>query len=370
MIPVLQQLWGLPLSDLVLAYVAALRPSAIRVTGGEVKCNSHVWRVTVFVDGNDVVTRIEQEVDVLYSCGAEVGECLRAARDKRMPHPPPQVYGNLAGLARVNFDGSGLTLLTEGDGAHSIEYSPDGRFLIDTYSRVDLPPVTELRRSEDGKLVCELERADITALRKLSWQTPEPFVAKGRDGQTDIYGVIFRPTNFDPNRRYPVIEQIYAGPQSAFVPKGFRAYHGPQGLAELGFVEAKDPRFIATVAAVERDLVAADGLVLRYDSETVEDGLPPGEGAFLACSFWLANAYVLLGREADAVRLFDKLQSFCNDLGLLSEEYDTRLRRQAGNFPQALSHIGLLSTALNLTNKLKPSVQRADGGGAGEEGGA
>jgi GH15 family glucan-1,4-alpha-glucosidase len=155
-----------------------------------------------------------------------------------------------------------------------------------------------------------------------------------------------------------------------------RAYDDPRSdaslllLAELGFVEAKDPRFVATVAAVERDLVTADGLVLRYNSESVEDGLPPGEGAFLACSFWLANAYVLLGREADAIRLFDKLQSFCNDLGLLSEEYDTRSRRQAGNFPQALSHIGLLSTAQNLTNELKPSVQRADGGEGRGEGGA
>lgn len=150
-----------------------------------------------------------------------------------------------------------------------------------------------------------------------------------------------------------------------------RAYDDPGAdasllfLAELGFVEAKDPRFVATVEAVERELVTADGLVMRYDSAQVDDGLPPGEGAFLACSFWLANAYVLLGREADAKQLFDKLLGFANDLGLLSEEYDTRLRRQTGNFPQALSHIGLLSTAQNLTNELKPSVQRADGGRGG-----
>jgi GH15 family glucan-1,4-alpha-glucosidase len=132
-------------------------------------------------------------------------------------------------------------------------------------------------------------------------------------------------------------------------------------LAELGFIEAQDPRFVATVTAVERQLMTVDGLVLRYDSERVDDGLPPGEGAFLTCSFWLANAYVLLGREADATRLFDRLLGFCNDLGLLSEEYDMRAGRQVGNFPQALSHIGLLSTAFNLTHKLKPSLQRADG---------
>jgi dipeptidyl aminopeptidase/acylaminoacyl peptidase len=142
-------------------------------------------------------------------------------------------------FARVNFDGSGLVLLTEGDGTHTLDYSPDGRFLVDTYSRVDLPPVTELRRGEDGKLVCALERADVDALLKTGWQPPERFVAKGRDGKTDIHGVIFRPTNFDPRKRYPVIEEIYAGPQGAFVPKRFSAYYSPQALAELGFIVVK-----------------------------------------------------------------------------------------------------------------------------------
>jgi GH15 family glucan-1,4-alpha-glucosidase len=156
----------------------------------------------------------------------------------------------------------------------------------------------------------------------------------------------------------------------AFNPRtgGFqRAYDDPGAdaslllLAELGFVSADDPRFAATVAAVERELIAADGLVLRYDSDRADDGLSPGEGAFLVCSFWLANAYVLLGRQADARRLFERMVGFCNDLGLLSEEFDTRQARQAGNFPQALSHVGLLSTAFNLTHRLKPSLQRSDG---------
>ncbi len=137
---------------------------------------------------------------------------------------------------RVNFDGSGLLLLTEGDGTHSIEYSPDQRFFIDTWSRVDMPPVTELRRSEDSKLVCELEKADWSELLKTGWQAPERFVAKGRDGETDIYGVIYRPTNFDPSKNYPVIEDIYAGPQDSFVPKAFRSCHRPQAMAELGFI--------------------------------------------------------------------------------------------------------------------------------------
>lgn len=136
---------------------------------------------------------------------------------------------------RVNFDGSGLTILTEGDGTHRIEWSPSGRFFLDVYSRVDLPPVTELRH-QDGKLVCELERADVSHLESVHWKAPERFVAKGRDGTTDIHGVIYWPSNFDPNKTYPVIECIYAGPHGAHVPKEFRTSHYGQDLAELGFI--------------------------------------------------------------------------------------------------------------------------------------
>ncbi len=137
---------------------------------------------------------------------------------------------------RVNFDGSGLTLLTEGDGTHSVQFSPDNRFLIDNWSRVDMPPNNELRRTGDGKLVCQLEKADAKELFATGWKTPEPFVAKGRDGVTDIYGVIFRPKNFDPARKYPVIENIYAGPQDSFTPKSFRTAYQHQKLADHGFV--------------------------------------------------------------------------------------------------------------------------------------
>lgn len=140
---------------------------------------------------------------------------------------------------RVNFDGSGLVILTEGDGTHTVDFSPDRRFLVDMWSRVDQPPVTELRRADDGKLVCELERAEWSELLKTGWTAPERFVAKGRDGQTDIYGIIVRPTNFDPQKEYPVIEDIYAGPQSAFVPKAFAAWHNMRELAELGFILVK-----------------------------------------------------------------------------------------------------------------------------------
>lgn len=139
--------------------------------------------------------------------------------------------------ARVNFDGSGLTLLTAGDGTHDVEYSPDGRFLIDRYSRIDMPGVTELRRADSGSIVCELERADWSGLLSLPWTPTERFVAPGRDGKTAIYGIIVRPTRFDAAKKYPVIENIYAGPHSAFVPKAFDAHLGTmQDLAELGFI--------------------------------------------------------------------------------------------------------------------------------------
>jgi dipeptidyl aminopeptidase/acylaminoacyl peptidase len=139
--------------------------------------------------------------------------------------------------ARASFDGSGPTLLTDGDGTHQIEYSPSRKYLIDSYSRVDMPPVTELRRVSDGKKVCNLEIADASALSATGRKTPERFVAKARDGTTDIYGIILRPSNFDPNKKYPVVEQIYAGPQGAFVPKGFRPLYGnAEIIAELGFI--------------------------------------------------------------------------------------------------------------------------------------
>ncbi|HEV3415902.1 MAG TPA: DPP IV N-terminal domain-containing protein [Pirellulales bacterium] len=139
-------------------------------------------------------------------------------------------------FCRVNFDGSDLTVLTECNGTHAVAFSPDRRYLIDTWSRVDLPPVSELRDARSGKLICELERADATALLATGWKPPEPFVAKGRDGKTDIYGVIFRPTNLDPEKKYPVLEDIYAGPQSSFVPKSFSEFRRQQAMAELGFI--------------------------------------------------------------------------------------------------------------------------------------
>ncbi len=139
-------------------------------------------------------------------------------------------------LARVNFDGSGLVVLTEGDGTHTATFSPDGNAFVDRYSRVDMPGVTELRRSSDGSLIATLGRGDWSALRALPWVAPERFAAKGRDGRTDIHGIIVRPSTFDPSKRYPVLEQIYAGPHSSHVPKAFAATHGAQEMAESGFI--------------------------------------------------------------------------------------------------------------------------------------
>jgi dipeptidyl aminopeptidase/acylaminoacyl peptidase len=137
---------------------------------------------------------------------------------------------------RVNFDGNDFAILTEGNGTHSARFSPDHRFFIDTWSRVDLPPINELRRGDDGKLVCKLEEADASELFATGWQPPERFVAKGRDGVTDIHGIIHRPRNLDPQKKYPVIESIYAGPHDSFVPKSFRASYQQEDLASRGFV--------------------------------------------------------------------------------------------------------------------------------------
>ncbi len=129
-------------------------------------------------------------------------------------------------------------------------------------------------------------------------------------------------------------------------------------LPTTGFLPPTDPRIVGTIEAVERRLVV-DGFVFRYDPLVSEDGPPRIEGAFLACSFWLADAYLLIGRIADARQLFERLLAIRNDLGLLSEQYDTKRSRLIGNFPQAFSHIALVNTAHNLARAAKPAEQRA-----------
>src|SRR5581483_9769610 len=124
---------------------------------------------------------------------------------------------------RINFDGSGLTALSNVEADHRVVFSPDGKFYIDTWSRIDLPPVMELRTAGDDH-----------KLREAGWNPPEVFTAKGRDGKTDIWGVIYKPAHLDTGKKYPVVESIYAGPQGSFVPKSFGPWAQP--LTELGFV--------------------------------------------------------------------------------------------------------------------------------------
>ncbi|MGZ5453790.1 MAG: DPP IV N-terminal domain-containing protein [Candidatus Aminicenantales bacterium] len=158
-----------------------------------------------------------------------------------------QVYFQASGLIpgqdpyfvdayRIGLDGTGLVRLTEGEGNHAVSYSADGAYLFDTWSRVDLPPTTVLRRVDDRALVMTVEKGDIGGLVKAGWKAPEVFAAKARDGKTDIWGIIYRPSNFNPKKKYPVIEYIYAGPQDSYVPKSFRAVSAQQALAELGFI--------------------------------------------------------------------------------------------------------------------------------------
>ena len=140
-------------------------------------------------------------------------------------------------LYRVGFAGEGLTLLTPEDANHEVAFSPSGRYFVDTYSRPDVPPVTVLRQS-DGKLVATIEKADDSRLRAAGWNPPQPITVKGRDGVTNLYGLMFTPAQLDPHEKYPIINHIYPGPQGGSVGSwSFAAARGDtQALAELGFV--------------------------------------------------------------------------------------------------------------------------------------
>lgn len=135
---------------------------------------------------------------------------------------------------RINFDGTGLTALTPAEANHHVEFSQDGRYYVDLSSRIDLAPTLTLYQTEDNKQLMSVEQADVSKLVAAGWHAPEVFKAKGRDGKSDIWGVIYRPAKFDAKKKYPVIEDIYAGPQGSFVPKSFTTRAEP--LTELGFV--------------------------------------------------------------------------------------------------------------------------------------
>jgi hypothetical protein len=138
---------------------------------------------------------------------------------------------------RIGFDGKNLVSLTPVKANHIVTFSPDKKYYIDAYSEINVPTITELHRTADGKKVMDLERADASFYIASGFRFPEPFHAKGRDGVTDIWGIIVRPANFDSAKSYPVIENIYAGPQDAFVPKDFTGRYGEmQSIAQMGFI--------------------------------------------------------------------------------------------------------------------------------------
>jgi dipeptidyl aminopeptidase/acylaminoacyl peptidase len=190
----------------------------------------HIYLIDCKTGENKQVTRGQWIIRGITSIDEERRQIWFVASGMRPGQDPYFInYG------RVNFDGSGLVMLTDGDGTHGIGYSPDRKYIIDTYSRVDMPPASELRRVSDGKLVCKLEESDISELTERGFKTPEVFCAKGRDGQTDIWGIITRPANFDPSKKYPILENIYNGPQDSYVPKSFSANRN-SAWGQLGFI--------------------------------------------------------------------------------------------------------------------------------------
>ena len=195
---------------------------------------NHLYLIDLATGKAAPITRGEWVVRGVERVDAKAREVWFRAMGVHADQDPYHVH-----YCRIKFDGTGLVKLTAGDGTHTVDYSPDRKHFVDTYSRVDLPPVTELRRTSDGKKVCDLEKADATALLNTGWSYPERFVAPGRDGKTPIYGYIVRPSNFDPAKKYRVVESIYAGPHDHHVRKAFNPAHYEQRMAELGFVVVK-----------------------------------------------------------------------------------------------------------------------------------
>jgi dipeptidyl-peptidase 4 len=141
-------------------------------------------------------------------------------------------------LYAVGLDGKGLTLLTPENGTHTVSFSPDRNYFVDNFSRPDLPAVSMLKRAKDGSQIRTLEQTDTGELVKAGWKAPEPFRGKAKDGTSDLYGLIWKPANFDPSKKYPIVEMVYTGPQAFFVPKTFSAAlrNPEQQIAELGFI--------------------------------------------------------------------------------------------------------------------------------------
>jgi dipeptidyl aminopeptidase/acylaminoacyl peptidase len=178
------------------------------------------------------ITKGEWYVRQILRVDEENGVIYFTANGMRSDEDPYLLY-----YYRIGLDGKNLVCLTPEEGNHSARFSSDWKYLVDTYSKADVPPVTELRDAETGKLVMSLEKADISKLLAAGWKAPEVFHAPGRDGKTEMWGIIQRPSNFDPNKKYPIIEYIYSGPGDAYVPKSFIPYNWTTtALAEIGFI--------------------------------------------------------------------------------------------------------------------------------------
>ncbi len=258
-----------------------------------------------------------------------------------------------------------------------------GQLQLDVYGEV-MDALYQGRRGGLGTLDASfnLQRAMLDHLTTI-WREPDDGIWEVRGGRQHFtYSKVMAWVAFD--RAVKLVEEFgLEGPvdtwkaqrqeihddicQKAFNTKlgAFTQYYGADTLDAsvllmplVGFLPASDPRVQGTVAAIERDLMV-DGFVMRYDTQSGADGLPPGEGAFLACSFWYVDNLVMLGRIGEAQQLFERLCGLCNDVGLLSEEYDPHAKRLVGNFPQAFSHIAMVNSAHNLVLSDNSLRQRA-----------
>jgi GH15 family glucan-1,4-alpha-glucosidase len=253
--------------------------------------------------------------------------------------------------------------------------SASGQFQLDVYGEL-LDAMYQSRRIglEEEQAAWGLERAIVRFLES-AWQKPDQGIWEVRGPQRHFtHSKMMAWVAFD--RAVKAVEKFgVEGPVDHWrdvretihrevCAKGFNTekntfvqyYDSKEPDASLlmmplvGFLPPEDPRVAGTVAAIERELLH-DGFVMRYTTKQDVDGLPPGEGAFLPCTFWLADNYVLLGRQKEAEEVFYRLLALCNDVGLISEEYDPQARRLVGNFPQAFTHVGLINTAMNLTRQ-------------------
>jgi len=192
-------------------------------------------------DGAAASTGAAVVVNQITSGAWAVGDVLHVDQDRGIIYftargREPGLWYN-ARLYRVNYDGSGLTLLTPEDANHNVRFSPSGRFIVDTYSTFEQPPITVLRSPADGRVIRKLQEADISRLNAIGWKPGQVFTVKARDGVTDIHGVMWLPSNLDPNRKYPIIEYIYPGPQVGSVGQWAWQTGGEhRAMAELGFI--------------------------------------------------------------------------------------------------------------------------------------